>query len=125
MIGLVVGIGLWVHQLFIVYLIPLGDTARMAKRTLQLTKLGTLNRFALGLGAIAAFYLVLGIIAFMSGGFAVQIGSVAISATAPQKMARIAVGYLRSRQSFSWPARRRRRRRVMLCGVTGRWLRER
>ena len=28
-IGLVVGLGLWVHQLFVVYLIPLGDTARM------------------------------------------------------------------------------------------------
>jgi hypothetical protein len=92
MVGLVVGIGLWVHQLFIVYLIPLGILFAWRSGRPQLRKLGTLNRFALGIGAIAMLYLVLGIIAFMSGGFAVQIGSVAVSATAPQKMARIAIG---------------------------------
>jgi hypothetical protein len=91
MTGLVVGIGLWVHQLFIVYLIPLAILLARRSGRLQVTKLAALNRFALGLGAIAVFYLVLGIIAFMSGGFAVQIGSAAISATAPQKMARIAM----------------------------------
>lgn len=94
MIGLIVGVGLWVHQLFIVYLIPL--TALLAVRTERWKRreFGTLNRVALGLGAIAAIYLVLGIVAFVSGGFAVQIGSISISATAPQKMARIALGML-------------------------------
>jgi len=94
MIGLIVGVGLWVHQLFIVYLIPL--TIVLAARTERWKRreFGTLNRVALGLGAIAAIYLVLGIVAFVSGGFAVPIGSITISATAPQKMARIAVGIL-------------------------------
>ena len=94
MIGLIVGVGLWVHQLFIVYLIPL--TVLLAVRTERWRRreFGALNRVALGLGVIAAIYLVLGIIAFVSDGFAVQIGSISISATAPQKMARIALGIL-------------------------------
>ena len=89
-IGMVVGAGFWVHQLFVVYLIPLAVVvARKSKQPLG--RFSTVNRFALGLGVIAIVYLALGVIAFVSGGFAVQIGSIAISATAPQKIARIAV----------------------------------
>jgi hypothetical protein len=97
-IGLVIGMGLWVHQLFVVYLIPLGVILAMRsdwwKRRQGPRELGRLNRFALALGAIAGLYLVLGVIAFLSGGFSLQLGSVAISATAPQKMARIAIAIL-------------------------------
>jgi len=90
-IGLVIGIGLWVHQLFVVYLIPLGLLLAMGSGRWRRRDAGTLNRFALALGAIAGIYLALGIVAFFTGGFSLQMGPVAISAKAPQKMARIAV----------------------------------
>ena len=93
-IGLVVGLGLWIHQLFVVYLIPLGIILAMRSERWKRRELGRLNRFALALGAIAGLYLVLGIIAFLSGGFSLQLGPVAMSATAPQKMARIAIAVL-------------------------------
>ena len=93
-IGLVVGAGLWVHQLFVVYLIPLGILHSIRSEWWKGRTPATLNRFALGLGVIAGLYLALGAIAFLSGGFVLQIGSVTISATAPQKMARIAFAIL-------------------------------
>jgi hypothetical protein len=92
--GLLVGIGLWVHQLFVVYLIPLGVILAIRHEWWKQLELETLNRFALALGAIAGIYVVLGIVAFLSGGFSLDIGPIAISATAPQKMARIAAGVL-------------------------------
>lgn len=92
-IGIVVGAGLWVHQLFVVYLIPLAILLAWRNRT-WMTMLARPNRLALALGTIAAAYLMLAVMAFVSGGFAVQLGSIAISATAPQKMARIAAGIL-------------------------------
>jgi hypothetical protein len=93
-IGLVIGLGLWVHQLFVVYLIPLTITSAMPTGWWRQGKLGRLNKIALVLGAIAGVYVVLGVTAFVSGGFALQIGSASISATAPQKMWRIAVDVL-------------------------------
>ena len=93
-IGLVTGLGLWVHQLFVVYLIPLGIVLALRSEWWERRRPATLNRFVLGLGAIGAIYFVLGIVAFLTGGFVLQIGSVTISATAPQKMARIAAGIL-------------------------------
>jgi hypothetical protein len=91
-IGLIIGIGLWVHQLFVVYLIPLGLILAMRSDRWRRRDAGALNRFAVALGAIAGLYLVLGVVAFLFGGISLQWGPVAISATAPQKMARIAVG---------------------------------
>ena len=93
-VGLVVGLGLWVHQLFVVYLIPLAVI--LAIRSGWWSRLGRprLNRVALALGAIASVYAVLGIVAFLSGGFSLQLGSLVISVTAPQKMARIAIAVL-------------------------------
>ena len=93
-IGLVIGLGLWVHQLFVVYLIPLGIIAAMRSDQWTQRELLNVNRIALALGAIAGLYFLLGVIAFLSGGFSLQLGTVAISATAPQKMARIAVAIL-------------------------------
>lgn len=92
--GLIVGLGLWVHQLFIVYLLPLAIISAIRGEVWKRRELARPNRFALGLGAIAGVYLLLGAIAFVSGGFALQIGSASISATAPQKMWRIAAGVL-------------------------------
>ena len=93
-IGLVVGLALWVHQLFVVYLIPLMLVRAMRSDPWKRRDTRRLNRVAVALGAIAGVYLLLGIIAFLSGGFSLQLGSLAISATAPQKMARIAIGIL-------------------------------
>ena len=93
-ISLIVGLGLWVHQLFIVYVIPLGIAHVMRRESWKRIDPRTLNKFALGIGVVAAIYVALGIVAFVSGGFAVQLGSIAISATAPQKMWRIAIGVL-------------------------------
>ena len=92
--GVVVGMGLWVHQLFVVYLIPLGVILTVHSNWWKRREVGRLNRGALALGTVAGLYLVLGIVAFLSGGFSLEIGTVTISATAPQKMARIAVGIL-------------------------------
>lgn len=93
-IGLVIGAGLWVHQLFVVYLIPLGVILSLRNDWWKSLKPATFNRFALALTAIAGLYLVLGVIAFLSGGFAWHVGSLTVSATAPQKMARIALAVL-------------------------------
>jgi hypothetical protein len=93
-IGMVVGLALWVHQLFVVYLVPLALIRAMRSDRWKRRDIGRPNRFALALGAIALVYLLLGIIAFLFGGFSLQAGSVAISATAPQKMVRIALAVL-------------------------------
>jgi hypothetical protein len=93
-IGLVIGAGLWVHQLFVVYLLPLGAIVSRQGKWWKEFRPATLNRFALGLGAIAGIYITLGVIAFLSNGFSLQLGSVTISATAPQKLARIALAIL-------------------------------
>src|SRR5688572_25747288 len=92
-VGMVIGLGMWTHQLFLVYLIPLG--AILAMRSERWNRgFGRLNRFALAFSAIAAVYLALGLVAFVSGGFSLEVGSIVISATAPQKMARIAIAVL-------------------------------
>jgi hypothetical protein len=90
-IGIVIGLGLWVHQLFVVYLIPTGIIAAMRSERWKARHYGRPNNVAIALGTIGGLYLVLAVIAFVSGGFSLQLGSVAMSATAPQKMARIAV----------------------------------
>jgi hypothetical protein len=93
-IGVIVGLALWVHQLFVVYLIPLLLIRAMRSDRWKRRDIGKVNRVALALGAIAGVYFLLAIIAFLSGGFSLQLASVAISATAPQKLARIAIGIL-------------------------------
>ena len=90
-VGLVIGIGLWVHQLFVVYLIPLAIIFVLRNRPWHRVERRRANWVAIALGAIAGIYLMLAVVAFLFGGGSLQLGSVAISATAPQKMARIAV----------------------------------
>ena len=52
-----------------------GDAKRPVEAAPEHRELGRLNRFALALGAIAGLYLVLGVIAFLSGGFSLQLGA--------------------------------------------------
>lgn len=92
--GLVIGLGLWIHQLFIVYLMPLAITSATRREMWKRPRFVSMNRVALVLGAIAGAYFVLGVLSFFTGGFALRLGSLSITATAPQKMARIAIGVL-------------------------------
>ena len=90
-IGLAIGAGFWVHQLFVVYLIPLAIMLAVRSEPWKGFDRRRANKLAFVLGAIAGVYFVLAVTAFLFGGFSLQLGSLAISATAPQKMARIAV----------------------------------
>jgi hypothetical protein len=91
-VGLVVGLGLWIHQLFSVYLVPLVWLGVIRPDWWRRREFGRPNMVVLGLMAVAGLYLILGIVAFVTGGFSFRLGSISISATAPQKMARIAAG---------------------------------
>ena len=90
--GLVIGLGLWIHQLFSVYLVPLAWLAIARANWWRRREFGRPNMAVLGLTAVAGLYLTLGIVAFVTGGFSFRLGSISISVTAPQKMARIAGG---------------------------------
>ncbi len=92
--GFIIGFGLWDHQLFVMYLIPLGIILAIRGEWWKRPELRQPNRFVIALIAIGALYVFLGVIAFVTGGFTLHVGSSAISATAPQKMIRIAVGIL-------------------------------
>ncbi len=91
-IGVIVGLGLWVHQLFVAYLFPVALILTLQTEWWKRRNFGRPGKAVLALGAVGALYLALGVIAFFTGGFSLQLGSVAISATAPQKMLRIAAG---------------------------------
>lgn len=90
-IGLVSGLGLWVHQLFAVYLLPVAVILTLQTNWWHKRSFGRPNGLALALGVVAIMYLGLGVLAFFTGGFSLRVGSIAIRATAPQKMLRIAV----------------------------------
>jgi hypothetical protein len=91
-IGLVTGLGLWVHQLFIVYLFPVALIVALRSKWWGQGRRGRPGNLVLAIAALAAVYVVLGVIAFLTGGFSLRLGPFAISATAPQKMLRIAAG---------------------------------
>lgn len=93
-VGLIVGLGLWVHQLFIVYLIPIAIVVWTRQEWRRQIEVQRLHPLALTIGAVAVVYFALAAVAFVSGGFALRFGSLAVSATAPQKMARIAIAVL-------------------------------
>jgi hypothetical protein len=92
-IGLVAGLGLWVHQLFVVYLLPVLSIHTLRSEWWARGDLGRPKKVAVFLGALAVLYLTLGLIAFVTGGFSIPLASHTISATAPQKLFRIAVGF--------------------------------
>jgi len=91
-IGLVVGLGLWVHQIFVVYLLPVALILALQSERWKGRDFGKPGKAANALAAVAAFYLALGVFAFITDGFSLQLGSIVVSATASQKMVRIAAG---------------------------------
>ncbi|HEV3217856.1 MAG TPA: hypothetical protein VGZ27_19175 [Vicinamibacterales bacterium] len=95
--GMVIGLGLWIQQIFAFYLIPVAIIVLFAQQRPR----GLLfDRFSfktgarpvvaltLALAGIAAVYLALGAIAFVTGGFSIHAGPVTLGAHAPQKMFR-------------------------------------
>jgi 4-amino-4-deoxy-L-arabinose transferase-like glycosyltransferase len=90
--GVVTGLGLWVHQLFIVYLFPIALIFTLRSQSWRRQTVGRQSRLAPAVAAIAVIYVALGLVAFLTGGFSLRLGPLSVSATAPQKMLRIAVG---------------------------------
>jgi hypothetical protein len=104
-IGGVVGVGLWVQPLFLVYALPVGLVAFLRTKwwaergpsVLTRELVSSPDRSAAARLAIRVFLIVsvvlitLAIIAFLSGGFSLQLGGLPIGARAPQKLARLAV----------------------------------
>ena len=93
-LGLVTGLGLWIHQIFVIYLMPVAlillvqsDWWKGRGTSIK----GTFRAPVLVLGAIASLYVALAAIAFATGGFSLQLGSLTLAARAPQKMLRIAL----------------------------------
>ena len=86
------GLGLWTHQLFLIYLIPLAwlHTSQYGWWTRR--GFATPNGVVVTLAGTAALYFALGTIAFVTGGFSIEAGSLAIGVRAPQKMLRIGIG---------------------------------
>lgn len=91
-IGLIVGLGLWVHQIFVVYLLPVTLILTLQSEWWKRRDFGKPGKAAKALAAVAIFYFALGVFAFFTDGFSLQLGSIAVSATASQKMVRIAAG---------------------------------
>ena len=91
-IGLVIGLGLWVHQILVFYLVPVALILLLQSDSWKPWTYDRLSTPVKALAAIAAVYLALAVIAFLTGGFSIQLGSLALGARAPQKMLRIAFG---------------------------------
>ncbi len=90
-IGVVVGLGFWVHQIFAFYLLPAIVIFTFQSEWWKRRAFGTVRFPAIALGTVATIYLTLAVFAFLTGGFSVQLGSMTVGARAPQKLLRIAV----------------------------------
>ncbi len=88
-IGVVTGLGLWVHQLFWIYLIPAIVILVLRSEWWQRRDFGVAPLAAKILAAVAVLYGVLAIVAFLTGGFDVHLGAWQLGVRAPQKMLRI------------------------------------
>lgn len=91
LVGLVIGVGLWVHQLFVIYLLPLLAIGLLRGKWWRAPVFSRPNAVAVVIGAVALVYVGLGLIAFFTSGLVLHIGPISLRATAPQKMLRIAV----------------------------------
>lgn len=94
-IGFLSGFGLWTHQAFVFYLVPAAAILLLGSTWWRERRFAFTGRFQIvvvPLGAIAGLYLLLAIVAFVSGGFSLSIGAAVIDVRAPQKMLRIAAG---------------------------------
>jgi hypothetical protein len=104
-IGLVIGLGLWVQQLFVFYLIPcaaillLGSewwasrgprraATDVMRATARPVAVKTLIRV---LSIVAIVYLGLALVAFATGGFSLEEPGVTLGVRAPQKLLRVAL----------------------------------
>ena len=101
-LGVVVGLGLWVQQLFVLYLVPIAvvslsrtgwwkerGPAAFARELVTLPDRSLPTRMLIrSLVALSVVLLALGLVAFLSGGFAFDIGTIQIGARAPQKLLR-------------------------------------
>ena len=90
-VGLVTGAGLWVHQLFVIYLVPLAIVLTAQSEWWKRRGFRQPGKVAVVLAALAAVYIALAIIAFTTGGVSFELGSLSIGIRTPQKMLRIAV----------------------------------
>jgi hypothetical protein len=102
-IGLVIGVGLWVHVIFAFYLIPVAIIFLFAQKEWRASLFDGITRgsrplfaLTLALAAIAAAYLALSAMAFVTGGFSIHLGAATLGVHAPQKILRIgaAIGWL-------------------------------
>jgi 4-amino-4-deoxy-L-arabinose transferase-like glycosyltransferase len=91
-LGLVIGVGLWVHQIFLFYLLPAVFLATLRSDWWRQRAFGAPRIPTLVLSAIACVYLTLAVAAFITGGFSIYLGSITLGVHAPQKMLRIALG---------------------------------
>ena len=91
-IGLVVGLGFWVHLIFVFYFIPAIVIVAFQSDWWTKRAFGTARFPAMALATIAVVYLVLAAITFLTGGRSFQLGSMTVGARASQKMLRIALG---------------------------------
>jgi hypothetical protein len=97
------GFGLWVQQYIVYYVVALALAAlvdapewrKWAGEALAGRALPDWLRVARGgVAAVAALYFTFGLVAFVGGGFEVDVSGVRISATHPQKMWWISAGFL-------------------------------
>ncbi len=89
-VGLVAGLGLWVQQLFLFYVLPVVLLGLCGfRRRLGADRMSILTMLLAG---SAGLYAGLALFAFFGGGFSLRFGPLDLSVHAPQKMARIAVG---------------------------------
>ena len=96
--GVALGLGLWVQQYILYYVVALALAAALeipgwretSARLLRECLPSWLRAVLIILAAVAAFYILLGLIAFFTGGFEVYVAAVRITVTHPQKMWRIA-----------------------------------
>jgi hypothetical protein len=93
-----IGFGLWVHQYILYYLVALAVTLVWTKPAVRarLREIvegrglpSWLRLATAAVGAIAALYLALGLMAFLTGGFDVTVGGLLIGMKNPQKLWRL------------------------------------
>lgn len=91
-IGLIVGIGLWVQQIFAFYLIPAGIIVLLSSAWWRQRDTARLDMATRLIAVIAAIYFLLAVIVFFTGGISISVGGISLGARGPQKILRIAFG---------------------------------
>jgi hypothetical protein len=92
--GVALGLGLWVQQYILYYVVALAIAAALetpgwretSRRLLRERVPGWLRAVLIVLAAVAAFYVLLGLTAFFTSGVDVRVAGICVTATHPQKM---------------------------------------